>query len=358
MEIDWIVNGALATGCLGLGYLAVSKELTLRKRDLVSQMHEQLLMSAERVADSEALSICHVSRSGKVISGSRGLGLLFGLNEPVGHLERLDDVLNPASSATLNERLHQAVGLQTANEVVLHAPLGRLRIEIQPVGGDLVCLFQKLLPTTRHQLQHHSENLEKIASNRAQRISKLKEGLRKAKIELAEVQKVAHKDPLTQCLNRLGFAERLKNEVQRARRKGQTLGVLMLDIDKFKNINDQYGHALGDQALIFLGDTLSRLVRRDAGDLVARLGGDEFIVVLSDATLEHAKRTLQMARTVLAESPIPGCSDTSLRLQISGGAVTLNPAKDELGEVIKMADSAMYKNKRRGNLTSVVENLE
>lgn len=353
-----LLLGALSTCCLGLAIALAIREFKLRRSYMLADMQEQLLMSAERVTDSEALSVCHVAANGRVLAGGRSLALLFGKVEPIANLKDLEPVLSPASSEALSQQIQQSLGLAAFSELTLHAPVGKLRIEIAPMDGNVVCLFQKLLPTTRHQLQNHSENLEKLALNRAQRINKLRDGLRKAKIELAEVQKVAHKDPLTQCLNRLGFAERLKNEVQRARRKGQTLGVLMLDIDKFKTINDRYGHALGDQALVFLGETLGHLVRRDAGDLVARLGGDEFIVVLSDATLEHAKRTLQMARTVLAESPIPGCSDPDLRLHISGGAVTLNPAKDELGEVIKLADSAMYKNKRRSRDASLVENQE
>ena len=120
-----------------------------------------------------------------------------------------------------------------------------------------------------------------------------------------ELQHASRTDPLTGCLNRRGFQERFDAELARARRGGTELALVVLDLDKFKEVNDQRGHAAGDELLCWVAACLSRELR--AEDMVGRLGGDEFALVLTgpspatavdrvlDALAEHAPASAGVA---------------------------------------------------------------
>lgn len=102
----------------------------------------------------------------------------------------------------------------------------------------------------------------------------------------ARLEQLASTDPLTQLLNRRALTERLAGELDRARRYNHALALLMVDLDHFKQVNDTYGHPVGDQVLREIADTLLREVR--TVDIVARYGGEEFVVVLPEQGEEGA----------------------------------------------------------------------
>jgi diguanylate cyclase (GGDEF)-like protein len=111
--------------------------------------------------------------------------------------------------------------------------------------------------------------------------------------ELAELSRT---DPLTGCLNRRGFSERLGIELERAEREGGDVGLIQLDLNGFKAVNDRYGHAAGDELLRWVGSTLQGLLR--ASDVTGRLGGDEFALLLPGVAAAEARAIA--ARTVAA----------------------------------------------------------
>ena len=329
----------------------LAKNADLEQRD----RHIGLLLSAlSEVRDTAGIAIFEYDAQTRNVHKSNSLASLFqGDSTP----KTLGDALAlfPEQCRELVKRnLSQSAALDTRREFEADGGDMRLRITLEPIndGASVLCMVQRQLTVPRESLEEQRKTLSDLADTRADRIRKLRAGLKKAQIDLVNLQKAAHKDPLTNTLNRLGFGERLRSEVQRARRKDQTLGILMVDIDHFKEVNDTYGHAVGDNALQLLANTLEGLVRSQGGDIVGRLGGDEFIVVLADATAAHGERTLKMARTMLNEEPIPDCPDETRRVKISGGAVTLNPATDEPGEVIKLADAALYRQKEVRHLHS------
>jgi diguanylate cyclase (GGDEF)-like protein len=114
-----------------------------------------------------------------------------------------------------------------------------------------------------------------------------------------DLARISRADPLTACLNRRGFSERFQAELNAAERSGQPLGLLQIDLDKFKQINDTHGHAAGDEVLIWVVRTLQDMLRPT--DWVGRLGGDEFAMLLPGASRGNAAEVADRVRYALTE---------------------------------------------------------
>jgi diguanylate cyclase (GGDEF)-like protein len=158
-------------------------------------------------------------------------------------------------------------------------------------------------------------------------------------------------DPLTGLPNRRAFERALAREVERARRSGSGLAVALLDLDRFKGINDRYGHPAGDRALIQTARRIHDALRET--DMVARYGGEEFAILLPGISAEEgsaeALRGVERARSMVARTPLvlgPGLPPLSLTLS---GGVALYPrdARDGPG-LVRAADQALYRAKEGG----------
>ena len=161
---------------------------------------------------------------------------------------------------------------------------------------------------------------------------------------LAGLHLRATTDPLTNLPNHREFHERLAAEVDRARRHGRDLSVVVLDLDHFKLVNDTYGHPMGDRALIHVADTLREVVR--PGDTLARIGGEEFGWILPETSALEAWQATDRARRLLLASPVPRAG----QLNFSAGVCDLEQVNPPLGgaELVRLADGALYWAKRNG----------
>lgn len=155
---------------------------------------------------------------------------------------------------------------------------------------------------------------------------------------------LAYHDPLTGLANRAAFEQQFEVLLASARRHGDLVGVVFLDLDGFKDVNDQFGHDTGDHALIAIAHRLEGAVRSE--DIVARLGGDEFVVVaprLEDAAdLERIASKLR--ETVAKPLQIVGAD---VHMSAATGVALFNPESDDARSVLVRADVAMYEAKRR-----------
>jgi diguanylate cyclase (GGDEF)-like protein/PAS domain S-box-containing protein len=158
----------------------------------------------------------------------------------------------------------------------------------------------------------------------------------------AELERRATHDGLTGLANHRMFHQRLGEEIARATRHGRPLSVAVLDLDRFKQVNDRHGHLVGDRVLREVASRLAGLVREE--ELVARVGGEEFAWILPDATAPGALAAAERARRAICEQPI----------DVAAGTVTLSAGVCDLAcaasadDLYDRADQALYEAKRRG----------
>jgi len=161
-----------------------------------------------------------------------------------------------------------------------------------------------------------------------------------------KLQQLAHTDEATGLFNKRRLLERLDMEIARARRYGEILGCLMIDVDNFKQINDMYGHQAGDQVLRQIGDLLQHSLR--ITDFKARYGGEEFTVLLprtSSAGAFHVSENLRAA-FMSHDFAIP---TSTLQLTVSIGVVCCSKFESiNSQDMIRLADGALYRAKRSG----------
>lgn len=178
----------------------------------------------------------------------------------------------------------------------------------------------------------------------------LEQRARELRIANQELRRLASTDALTGLPNRRQLREALTLASSRARDEGQPIAVLMADLDHFKTLNDEHGHAVGDEALRMVGAEFQKIVR-DV-DVAARYGGEEFAAVLSDVTDTQAYEVAERFRKAIEALPWERGT-----LQVSVGVACGIPGDD--GEsLVQMADTALYRAKRSGRNRTAVSSMD
>lgn len=167
-----------------------------------------------------------------------------------------------------------------------------------------------------------------------------------------ETKEMANRDFLTGLYNRRYFYESGNVILEKAKRENKNLTLAMFDIDKFKNINDTFGHEVGDIVLCEIGNVVGKYLR--CSDLVARFGGEEFCILIDNITLNDTKKLLEKIRLAF-EKNIITINEIELKFTISIGA--FYGINDNLDEMIKVADNGLYKCKNSGRNKVYIEDL-
>ena len=155
-----------------------------------------------------------------------------------------------------------------------------------------------------------------------------------------EFEHMATHDSLTNALTRRHMDEACRMELQRSRRSGRSMALLMMDLDHFKAVNDTHGHQTGDQVLINFVIKVNALLR--PSDQLGRFGGEEFMLLLPETSLDDATQVAERIRTVCAEpGQQPGCT-------VSIGVASLLDSRDSMEALLARADAAMYRAKDNG----------
>jgi diguanylate cyclase (GGDEF)-like protein len=184
------------------------------------------------------------------------------------------------------------------------------------------------------QLSELNENLELKVKERTKELSLLNE-----KLHLQ-----ASTDSLTGLMNRRAFMDEANSKFDLAKRHQRPLSFLMLDVDHFKQVNDTYGHQVGDLVLIQLGQLIRKSLR--GTDIVGRIGGEEFAVVLPETGIEQTVELTERLLNTVRDTKID--AETPFNITVSIGVATVPPLASDIESVMKEADDALYKAKSEG----------
>ncbi len=183
--------------------------------------------------------------------------------------------------------------------------------------------------------------------------SKLKKELDKATSNAKELEKELNVDQLTGAFNRRAYEKRIQEEMERFKRYGTTFSLLMIDADKFKDINDKYGHAIGDKCL---KEIIKRTIPQlRASDMLARWGGEEFVVIMPETPLAGAGEAAEKIRQTIEKIEFVYKEET-VKVTVSIGVSEVENTDETEQKVFERADIALYQAKKNGRNQVVASN--
>ena len=192
--------------------------------------------------------------------------------------------------------------------------------------------------------------IEHNAQGMATRMLGVRQDITEKKLADERIERLAHYDTLTGLPNRTLLNERMPNAFTQARLDGESMAVLVVDVDNFKNINDTFGHGIGDDLLVEVAQRLETLARGE--DMIARIGGDTFVMVLAGGTIAQATN---MAQRVIEVLSTPFRTQQLELMVTSSIGVALLPAHgSDFDTLLKCADGAMHRAKQQGRSRYVV----
>lgn len=198
------------------------------------------------------------------------------------------------------------------------------------------------------ELYWESANISPIFNEKGDMVQLLavKEDITERKRLEMELQMQARTDELTGIPNRRCFMETMENELLRNQRYPRENAYLMLDIDHFKEVNDNFGHAFGDSALKLVANTCKNTVR--SSDIIGRIGGEEFAIFLIETDYEEAKNIAERLRENVENIKLFDTQGVQIKLSISIGMTKYKLKKDTLMNLMERSDRALYKAKNEG----------
>ncbi len=194
---------------------------------------------------------------------------------------------------------------------------------------------------------HHQELLARIKIHLELKFTR--DELKKA---LAEVEQLAKTDELTGISNRRNFYSLAEREFNLANRSKRNFALLILDIDRFKTINDTYGHPIGDEVIKYVAQECTRNLRQE--DLCARWGGEEFVIFMSESDLSEAIIVANRIRDNVENQPLQ-INSGNVSLTVSIGVSVYHQQDENIDKTISRADKALYQAKKTGRNKVVSE---
>lgn len=318
-DVLWVrAHGAQVRGIDGVltGSVGTVADITARRRS------EQAVQDAEELFrtsfESSPIGIALVDSNGRLVRANRALCELTGypLDRLVGM--RAQSLLSSEEVGFNEARTVEATGvdqrIKRADGSVRWASIRYARIGQDAAGNPVLTMAQFIDTTERRDYE------ERLA-------------------------RMANRDSLTGLMNRRSFETALAAQVARCKRYGPAGAVLMLDIDHFKQVNDEYGHNVGDQVIVATADRLHRRLRET--DLIARLGGDEFVVLLPVGTAVEARAVAQILVDEIHDDPVTVAGE-HIAVTASIGVAAFDDTPRSPSEMLVNADLAMYDAKESG----------
>ena len=292
----------------------------------------------ESFLKSTNLLVVVLDRDGKLISWNPAFGLI---QQALPDKKLLKDFLSPSSTALFDELLSSTLRERVRTR-------GKLRFAHENRRGDFASLTIPL-PGERilfiAEPVHAATELKAVTAELQK--TKLSLAIKETELQavIAQADEVAHTDALTFLPNRRQMIRDLQREIIFSDRYGTPLALSMIDIDHFKNINDTYGHTVGDEVLQKLAGELSQHIRHP--DTIGRYGGEEFLVILPhsmlQAAIQQAERLCRHIRSLLIKT-----NEAEISLTISIGIAQYKIHKEDWQTFLSSADSMLYRAKNNG----------
>lgn len=254
-------------------------------------------------------------------------------------LQEMDALPRTPSLLRFNHEQHQRYFLNVAAEI---GSVAILPMERHGLLLGLLCLGSQ--DAMRYSADMATDFLQRLALMAGVSIENA--------VNIEYLRQLSLRDTLTSASNRRYFFQRLQEEISRAQRQSHAVGCLYMDLDYFKKINDNYGHAAGDMVLIHVSNIIQRTIR--SSDVLARLGGEEFAVILPDISKFRMGEIAERIRIRVEAEPCELTSDTKIDVTISVGLAFFDLGEVvgeavELGEaLVHQADQALLYTKEHG----------
>ena len=213
-------------------------------------------------------------------------------------------------------------------------------IDLKFVISDKLMIYYSIMLSSKKELAEKEKSITRIYNYMREARHIINN-----KMLMREIEESSYTDPLTKAYNRF-FLDKHGDKLKEKLEKHISFGVLMLDIDHFKNINDTYGHAVGDAGIVLLVETIRKVIRPI--DKLVRYGGEEFVVILDNADMEEAKRVAEKIRTAFAMAKKCSRGELTFNKSVSIGVSVMPEFSKDIWECINQADTALYEAKEGG----------
>ncbi len=196
------------------------------------------------------------------------------------------------------------------------------------------------------------EKIEIINLSNIELEAKVQERTKELELSKIKLIELANRDPMTNLYNRRYLFEISKVEIEKSKETKEPLSLIMLDIDKFKNINDTYGHAVGDKVIKIFADSMKSQIRED--DISFRIGGEEFVILLPNTDTTEAYQLATKIREYIELKEVSVSEDKSFNFTTSGGVDCFGVDDDTIHQSLHRADLALYDAKENGRNKIVI----
>lgn len=272
-----------------------------------------------------------------IIVGNEILITISGNNTSQLNCEKFVLELHKSSPNAKNIIFKDSLNIDMIENLINHASLYKIiPNQLKKIDFELIILEAIKINAQERRLKDYQEVLEAAVDRRTKEINNIN----------VKLNVLVTTDALCGVKNRRSFYESCGPIISYNRRERKPLAVLMIDIDKFKYINDTYGHGIGDEVLKSMAQKTSKILRKS--DIFARLGGEEFSALLPNTTEQGALKVAENIRQEIEHMEYISSKNQTIKFTISIGVATLNSHDINIESVLHRADIALYSAKRNG----------